>query len=69
MEDAHVDAVMILGQVFSEKIEAYDFGGQNVTKRSEKKFSQEIYNYKYAVNNCLFFLSFLTTVFKRWCQR
>ncbi|KAL0132178.1 hypothetical protein PUN28_000152 [Cardiocondyla obscurior] len=33
MEDAHVDAVMILGQVFNNKHEYYDFGGQDVTKR------------------------------------
>lgn len=33
MENAHVDAVMILGQVFDRKNEAYDFGGQDVTKK------------------------------------
>ncbi|XP_011689242.1 PREDICTED: aarF domain-containing protein kinase 4 isoform X2 [Wasmannia auropunctata] len=33
MEDAHVDAVMILGQVFNNNYEYYDFGGQDVTKR------------------------------------
>ncbi|XP_046418524.1 atypical kinase COQ8B, mitochondrial isoform X1 [Neodiprion fabricii] len=33
MDDAHVDAVMILGQVFDEKHEYFDFGGQDVTKR------------------------------------
>ncbi|KAG5339534.1 COQ8B kinase, partial [Acromyrmex charruanus] len=33
MEDAHVDAVMILGQVFDNNHEYYDFGGQDVTKR------------------------------------
>ncbi|XP_011150874.1 atypical kinase COQ8B, mitochondrial isoform X2 [Harpegnathos saltator] len=33
MEQAHVDAVMILGQVFDENHEYYDFGGQDVTKR------------------------------------
>lgn len=31
MEKAHVDAVMILGQIFDNKHEFYDFGGQNVT--------------------------------------
>ncbi|XP_046751518.1 atypical kinase COQ8B, mitochondrial [Diprion similis] len=33
MDDAHVDTVMILGQVFDEKHEYFDFGGQDVTKR------------------------------------
>ncbi|XP_077259868.1 ubiquinone biosynthesis protein COQ8, mitochondrial isoform X1 [Temnothorax americanus] len=33
MENAHVDAVMILGQVFDNNHEYYDFGGQDVTKR------------------------------------
>ncbi|KYQ58965.1 Chaperone activity of bc1 complex-like, mitochondrial [Trachymyrmex zeteki] len=33
MEDAHVDAVMILGQVFDNNHEYYDFGGQDVIKR------------------------------------
>ncbi|XP_063985754.1 atypical kinase COQ8B, mitochondrial [Diachasmimorpha longicaudata] len=36
MESAHVDAVMILGEVFSENNEKYDFGGQNVTKSMQK---------------------------------
>ncbi|CAD6217207.1 GSCOCG00004724001-RA-CDS [Cotesia congregata] len=35
MEKAHVDAVMILGEIFSEKNDAYDFGGQNVTKKMQ----------------------------------
>ncbi|KAH0947374.1 hypothetical protein HN011_008333 [Eciton burchellii] len=33
MENAHVDAVMILGQIFDDNHEYYDFGGQNVTKQ------------------------------------
>ncbi|XP_031788678.1 atypical kinase COQ8B, mitochondrial isoform X1 [Nasonia vitripennis] len=33
MEEAHVDAVMILGQVFDKDHEYFDFGGQDVTKR------------------------------------
>lgn len=33
MEEAHVDAVMILGQVFDRNNKYYDFGGQDVTKR------------------------------------
>ncbi|XP_011266567.1 atypical kinase COQ8B, mitochondrial isoform X2 [Camponotus floridanus] len=33
MENAHVDAVMILGQIFDNNHEYYDFGGQDVTKR------------------------------------
>lgn len=33
MEDAHVDAVMILGEIFDTKHEKYDFAGQNVTMR------------------------------------
>ncbi|XP_043264143.1 atypical kinase COQ8B, mitochondrial isoform X1 [Colletes gigas] len=35
MEEAHVDAVMVLGQVFDKNHEYYDFGGQNVTKRMQ----------------------------------
>ncbi|XP_008557929.1 atypical kinase COQ8B, mitochondrial [Microplitis demolitor] len=35
MEKAHVDAVMILGEIFSEKNQVYDFGGQNVTKKMQ----------------------------------
>lgn len=33
MEEAHVDAVMTLGEVFGRNNEYYDFGGQDVTKR------------------------------------
>ncbi|XP_076680030.1 ubiquinone biosynthesis protein COQ8, mitochondrial isoform X1 [Andrena cerasifolii] len=33
MEEAHVDAVMVLGQVFDKNKKYYDFGGQDVTKR------------------------------------
>ncbi|XP_066597450.1 atypical kinase COQ8B, mitochondrial [Prorops nasuta] len=33
MEDAHVDTVMILGQVFDNNHQYFDFGGQDVTKR------------------------------------
>lgn len=33
MEEAHVDAVMVLGQVFDKNNKYYDFGGQDVTKR------------------------------------
>ena len=33
MEEAHVDAVMVLGQVFNKNNKYYDFGGQDVTKR------------------------------------
>ncbi|CAL7945578.1 unnamed protein product [Xylocopa violacea] len=33
MEEAHVDAVMVLGQVFDKNQKYYDFGGQDVTKR------------------------------------
>ncbi|XP_076233680.1 ubiquinone biosynthesis protein COQ8, mitochondrial isoform X2 [Calliopsis andreniformis] len=33
MEEAHVDAVMVLGQVFDKNHKYYDFGGQDVTKR------------------------------------
>ncbi|XP_034951611.1 LOW QUALITY PROTEIN: atypical kinase COQ8B, mitochondrial [Chelonus insularis] len=35
MEKAHVDAVMILGEIFSENTNKYDFGGQNVTKKMQ----------------------------------
>lgn len=33
MDEAHVDAVMILGKVFDKDNEYFDFGGQDVTKR------------------------------------
>ncbi|XP_014235468.1 atypical kinase COQ8B, mitochondrial isoform X1 [Trichogramma pretiosum] len=33
MEEAHVDAVMILGQVFDRDHKYFDFGGQDVTRR------------------------------------
>ncbi|KOC68611.1 Ubiquinone biosynthesis protein coq-8 [Habropoda laboriosa] len=33
MEEAHVDTVMVLGQVFDKNHKYYDFGGQDVTKR------------------------------------
>ncbi|XP_072760619.1 atypical kinase COQ8B, mitochondrial [Anoplolepis gracilipes] len=33
MENAHVDAVMILGQIFDNNHEYYNFGDQDVTKR------------------------------------
>lgn len=36
MEEAHVDAVMVLGQVFDKNSKYYDFGGQDVTKRWEQ---------------------------------
>ncbi|XP_033207641.1 atypical kinase COQ8B, mitochondrial [Belonocnema kinseyi] len=36
MEETHVDAVMILGQVFSKDNEYFDFGGQDVTRRIQK---------------------------------
>lgn len=39
MENAHVDAVMILGQVFDNNHEYYDFGGQDVTKRYVSRIS------------------------------
>ncbi|KAF3427913.1 hypothetical protein E2986_00180 [Frieseomelitta varia] len=33
MEEAHVDTVMILGQVFDKNFKYYDFGGQDVTRK------------------------------------
>lgn len=33
MENAHVETVMILGQIFQSDQEYFDFGGQDVTKR------------------------------------
>ncbi|XP_053987221.1 atypical kinase COQ8B, mitochondrial isoform X1 [Hylaeus volcanicus] len=33
MEEAHVNTVMVLGQVFDKNHKYYDFGGQDVTKR------------------------------------
>jgi aarF domain-containing kinase len=33
MEEAHVNTVMILGQVFDKNNEFFDFGGQEVTKK------------------------------------
>nr|XP_031829560.1 atypical kinase COQ8B, mitochondrial isoform X1 [Nomia melanderi]XP_031829561.1 atypical kinase COQ8B, mitochondrial isoform X1 [Nomia melanderi]XP_031829562.1 atypical kinase COQ8B, mitochondrial isoform X1 [Nomia melanderi]XP_031829563.1 atypical kinase COQ8B, mitochondrial isoform X1 [Nomia melanderi]XP_031829564.1 atypical kinase COQ8B, mitochondrial isoform X1 [Nomia melanderi] len=35
MEEAHVDAVMVLGQIFDKNNKYYDFGGQDVTKRMQ----------------------------------
>jgi len=35
MEEAHVNAVMILGEVFSKKA-PFDFGGQDVTQRIQQ---------------------------------
>ena len=32
MEEAHIDAVMILGEVF-QRAEPFDFGAQNTTRR------------------------------------
>lgn len=49
MENAHVDAVMILGQVFDNNHEYYDFGGQDVTKRYVQLTSAFILIY----NNCV----------------
>ncbi|XP_015595838.1 atypical kinase COQ8B, mitochondrial [Cephus cinctus] len=36
MEEAHVNTVMILGQVFDKNHEYFDFGGQNVTKSIQR---------------------------------
>lgn len=33
MEDAHVEAVMILGEVFHKSSEPYDFGSHDTTRR------------------------------------
>ncbi|XP_012276198.1 atypical kinase COQ8B, mitochondrial [Orussus abietinus] len=44
MEQTHVDAVMILGQVFSGKQNFYDFGAQNVTKRIQTLVPTIIYH-------------------------
>lgn len=46
MENAHVDAVMILGQVFDNNHEYYDFGGQDVTRRYTPHF---FISFKYLV--------------------
>ncbi|XP_076292722.1 ubiquinone biosynthesis protein COQ8, mitochondrial [Lasioglossum baleicum] len=35
MEEAHVDAVMVLGQVFDKNHKYYDFGGQDVTNKMQ----------------------------------
>lgn len=45
MENAHVDAVMILGQVFDNNREYYDFGDQDVTKRYVCSISVSISEY------------------------
>lgn len=44
MEDAHVDGVLILGEVFSEKSGAFDFGGQNTTRRIQKLVPTIVYH-------------------------
>jgi aarF domain-containing kinase len=33
MENAHVDAVMVLGEVFQRSSEPFDFGSQDMTRR------------------------------------
>lgn len=33
MENAHVDAVMVLGEVFQKSSEPFDFGSQDMTRR------------------------------------
>ncbi len=38
MEDAHVEAVMILGEAF-RRDGPFDFGGQDVTRRIQRYFS------------------------------
>jgi hypothetical protein len=48
MENAHVDAVMILGQIFDDNHEYYDFGGQNVTKQ----YVPCIYLFNSIFNSC-----------------
>ncbi|KAK3914835.1 Atypical kinase COQ8B, mitochondrial [Frankliniella fusca] len=44
MEDAHVDGVLILGEVFSESSGAFDFGGQDTTKRIQKLVPTIVYH-------------------------
>lgn len=36
MDDAHVNAVMILGEVFGKNAGEFDFGGQDTTKRIQQ---------------------------------
>lgn len=36
MEEAHVDAVMILGEMFGESAGEFDFGAQDTTKRIQQ---------------------------------
>lgn len=36
MEEAHVDTVMILGEVFREGTGEFDFGAQDTTKRIQR---------------------------------
>lgn len=52
MEETHVDAVMILGQVFDKDHEFFDFGGQDVTKRYDNNLTKNFpfklyYNFNY----------------------
>ncbi|XP_034232746.1 atypical kinase COQ8B, mitochondrial [Thrips palmi] len=44
MEEAHVDGVLILGEVFSEKSGAFDFGGQDTTRRIQKLVPTIVYH-------------------------
>lgn len=44
MEDAHVDGVLILGEVFSESSGAFDFGGQDTTRRIQKLVPTIVYH-------------------------
>lgn len=36
MEDAHTDAIMILGEVFLQHVGEFDFGAQNTTRRIQQ---------------------------------
>lgn len=51
MENAQVDAVMILGQVFDKDHEYFDFGGQDVTQRLILIFA------KYKFKNFIVFIN------------
>ncbi|XP_011496900.1 PREDICTED: aarF domain-containing protein kinase 4 [Ceratosolen solmsi marchali] len=44
MEEAHINTVMILGQVFDKNHEFFDFGGQNITKKIQKLVPTIVYH-------------------------
>lgn len=64
MEEAHVDAVTTLGQVFNVENEYYDFGAQDVTKKyvTRTKNAKTILQQNFELANS----SFNVSEYKSW---